>query len=440
MTWTGDAAANRSSVWVIMSKVYRENLHKYINWKYADVVKCTQEEFDEICKGLDKKNKAKSKTKISEWMKPGIWRIERVGNYKRLYYNHTIYTTNTLDNNKNNRTSDNSGRKAMQLVKEKFKQANKISLKKAFGYTDEDIKICNPKQFYYSKYTKDYFKHTNKAFEFLTNASAIDFSSQYPYNMCGRLPTTVGCKIVEGTVEPTNDFPFAFYLRSGHSAEFGVYDTHKWLLSDFKDCLYRPDDTIKVIKKEKVVIAPKQNWNLETEKDLTMLCKASDYNLTDIYQWAYENRKVDSNAKLIANASIGYMAKADYRDYRLAHLRTVCICRANEAMRQLCEDKIGKNKIVMIQVDGAIYDSPKCFGVPQENKYFGALTQEFNNCAVAYKGIGQYIVSNHEEILKVKHQGFDTTIDGSDIEKPNSIFDITKWSKLERSEIYEEED
>ena len=269
--------------------------------------------------------------------------------------------------------------------------------------------------------------------------SGVDFSSQYPFNMCGRLPDYNKSIRVQGTVKPNEKYPFAFYLKSGHSAEFGIYDTHEWKKSKFSRELYRKNKTIKKNGKTEVVIAEAQNWDIDEKDDITVLCPASKYNLTDIYTWAYNYRKENSDAKLIANASIGYMAKADYRDYKLAHLRIVCICRANEIMRKLCEEKIMKENVIMIQVDGVLYKGSKEFGVKE--KSFGCLSQEFSGCYCSYRGVGQYIVFNKSgKLVKCKHQGFDSTIDGSDIDKPRIISDIMKWKRTERSELFYDEE
>ena len=84
---------------------YKEKLTKYINWKYAKVIRVNQEEMDSLFKKLDIKLKAKSKTKLSDWCKENTWRIEKVGNYLRLYTykekRHFIYTTNSFDDGKN---------------------------------------------------------------------------------------------------------------------------------------------------------------------------------------------------------------------------------------------------------------------------------------------------------------------------------------------------
>ena len=270
--------------------------------------------------------------------------------------------------------------------------------------------------------------------------SALDISSNYPYNMCGRLPTMEKSIKVKGTIEPNEEYPFAFYLKSGHSAEYGVYDTHKWKNSKFRDSLYRKIDThISDIKSP--IISPRQNWDLEPNEDITLLCKASKCELTNIYEWFYKCREESKINKLIANASIGYMAKRDYRDYKLAHLRTVCICRANENMRRLCEDNIGIRNIIMIQVDGVIYNKTKCFGIGKEDKCFGSAVQEYNNCIMSYSGVGQYIFMKDKELVSCKHQGYNDTIDGSDIEEPTTIHDITKWVKKTKigADLYEEE-
>ena len=171
--------------------------------------------------------------------------------------------------------------------------------------------------------------------------SSIDGCSQYPAHICGRLPDAHTAVRYEGTVKPNEEYPVAFYINSGHCAEYGVFDTHDWVNHRLFDRLFVFKDEYK--GNILVHLAQKPLTNPNT--DCTILCKRSKYHLGDIYQELYDKRKENEEFKNAMNKSIGYMATCTYKSYQLAHIRAIIIGRANAKMLKIC-DQVGIRSII----------------------------------------------------------------------------------------------
>lgn len=104
---------------------------------------------------------------------------------------------------------------ALSNIKAKFKELTNKSFKQCFGTVEGKLERCVPKQLYWSK---------NEPY--LGNASSVDFSSHYPASLCGILPDSHTAIVKRGTVKPTAEYPFAFYVKSGHLAIYKELDTH----------------------------------------------------------------------------------------------------------------------------------------------------------------------------------------------------------------------
>ena len=255
---------------------------------------------DAIAKGT----RVKSKCIRSEWIENDFsYRFEERGKYMYLYTYHKpnqydIYTSNAFDNKKNlNYAVDKSfktktsGEKAIEALLAKFRSIEgfgerSFPLKSAFGYTPEYFKICVPKQLYYINN-----KMCDKK---LNHISGADFSSHYPSSACGKLPDYHKSKVVEGRAKPTEAYPFAFYIKSGHIAEYGSYDTHDYIEKFGK----YPDLFLSLWK-----IDPKdefkQNLQVPDSEEVTVLMAASKYELTSTMLYFYDLRHTDEDAKLV---------------------------------------------------------------------------------------------------------------------------------------------
>lgn len=383
-----------------------------IYWfKVAEKITLTKDEMNEKLSTLNNDLRVQgkgTKTMYNYWKKNGSFNIERKGNYVSLYIRENnkfkIYSTNTFDNNKN--LEECTGTKAIQALEAKFKELNNVGLKVAFGTTEEEIKGCIPKQFYYINRTK-----INKIID---GVSAVDFSSHYPSNGCGLLPDSHTAKVCPGTVEPDSEYKFAFYTKSGHLAVYNEFDTHDWIDINNIFLGYMFDSN--------------KHVSIDPEDDETILMKESKYQLTDVWKYFYEQRKADPVNKLVLNASIGYFHTRSYTRRKYAHLAAVIIGRANDKMYKLAK-KIGFNKILHICVDGCIYKSTESFGYGEG---LGSLKQEQLNKSVYIKGTNQYVFSElkqYDNCIEVKHGGFDAKTDGSNLETCKNITDIDLYYK-----------
>lgn len=404
---------------------------KYINWrKEAKIQNLHWIDFDAVFNSLDPKLKNESdKTVRKNWV-VGSWSMAQKNHHKYLYIHadvnkYIVYTTNWFSDDKNTGKEfkglpKGEGRKAAKLVSDKFKELNMtikdkpISLKAAFGYTEEEFKICVPKQLYYLNPM-----YLNRE---LFSVSSVDFCAHYPSCACGSLPDCHKMRMLKGTHKPTKEYPFAFYLKSGFVAEYNVFDSHDWAEMD----------------QAKDLFTNTQKISLPPEEDITCLMKASKYELTDVYKYYYNLRESDPNAKLVENASIGYFHKQCYDAYKLTHLAAIIIGRANAKMLALAK-KIGFRSIIQICVDGCLYIGKKEYGI--KNKGLHKLYQEFTDKRGKITGTNKYIIVENDDtftIVKAKHGACNDRDDGKDIDEVTSYDDMKHWIRNVPKSVEEE--
>lgn len=400
---------------------YREI--KYIYWrKEAEIITLTQEQFRDKYLELDSKRTKVKYSSIRANYTDSTYSIKVDGNYKMLFFwnsKYFIYSTNSYDSNKN-LSSEYEGSEAIKTLSSEFKARNNISMVKAFGTVEESFKRCVPKQFYYLSQN-----YLNKELV----ASSLDACSQYPSCMCGRLPDSHTMIEVKGRVEPNEEYPFAFY-KSGHVAEYGVFDTHNWRFNYFFKQLFRYTEYISKNGQKWY------NWPIQPCKDddeVTYLMKASKYTFTEVWNDFYSKRDIDEKAKLVMNSAIGMMHTRKYKNYKYAHLVAIAIARGNQKILDKA-DIIGYNNIIQICVDGIIYKG-KAIGV--DFKKLGAFHQEFTNCDFKISNFNKYIAMEGNKCVKAKHGNCNTDItEDKDIV---SLDDQYKWKLVNPLEGVDDE-
>lgn len=387
----------------------------YIYWKNeAETKMCTFKEFNSILDRLKIVGTKIDYTCIRSKYKDLYYSIKyyKNSNNKNIYLyengKYYIYIAHTIDDEKNKR-KEKFGTKGIQQVKVDFLKDNGVGFKTAFGYVEEEFKRCVPKIFSYSN--PNYYGK-------IIRTSSVDFSSHWPFNAQGRLPDAHNYLKCQGTVKPNEEYPFAFYLKSGHVAEYGVFDSHNWLNSSLYNAMFRYSN-----KEEDFP----QNPILNPEEDITVLMKTSKYELGKYYEMFYNMREEDKNAKLYANASLGFMHRKNYDRYKMAHIVAIVLGRAQnktiEAMK-----RVGEMYVVHAVVDGFIYRSKIKLG--EDEKSFGNLHQEWVNLRTRIMKTNQYIVIDDNNVcVKVKHGGYECYKDGSEItkEKVKDFYDFNNW-------------
>lgn len=374
----------------------------------------------------------KNKTQDPNWAKVGAYFFEDSDmRQSDLYYHaadgyHHVWV-NHFELSGVKKHGKAGGRGAIAALNDYHKKRTGNTLRKSFGYADKGIRRCVPRNFYWDNF-KDY--PCGKVYR---NISSIDGCSQYPAGFLGKLPTTKDMKIKPGTIPPNAQYPFAFYIKSGHLAIFGEFDTHDWMgsklwMSAFKmkQYTYNKDEQIPY---------------LDQTEDTTVLMKAADEDMAEDFKHFYkikESYKHDSEeyitAKLVMNAAIGMMHRndsgKDYEDkpYRLAHLAAVALARANNSILKMAKE-IGYKNILQIMVDGIVYIGPD---KGQTTKELGKYHQEITKQDYLAAAHGVYAFRNSAgEITKYKHLGRDIWNDGTPIDerKPQKLEDVYLWQR-----------
>ena len=370
-----------------------------------------------------------SETRRFEWAdcakKSGIaYKVKTWGKYKELRTyspkdGYIRYSTNNIDPFKD-------GRSGTEAIQEFLRHFNKLyggdngdshTFSRVFGTAPEDVKLCVPKQFYWI--------NENLKYKTLQNVSSVDDSAHYPSSACGRLPNANTAVYFDGQKEPTEEYPFAFYIKSGHLCELGRVDTRKWLDSPFMTSLFDWDGIRKGVNKSDPYLPP--------EKDVTILMKPAKVTLDAIWLFYYEKRNEDPTAKLVMVAVIGNWHRKRYNCYKYAHLAAVTIARANEKMLQFVGKRIGNEKAIHICVDGCVYSGG---AVSDEKKEFGKFVQEFERCEFQMVGMNCYMAKKGIELVKFKHGAFNYYEDGRKIDDypPEEYKDMLKWKRINHLE------
>lgn len=405
----------------------RRKINK-IEWmKESTIENVTQEKGEELLAWYSEYGEeALSKCDRGDWLANRTYRVDYHGFWKKLFCRENgklkVYAWHTIDDNRNTGEIEHPGQVATNAVETLFKSWNDgKTLFGAFGYSEaEEIKRCVPGELYY---IDDLSKNVN-----IANVSKCDKSSHYPGALCGRLPSFRNEDVirVQGTVEPDEEYPFAFYVESGHLCEKGVFDTRKWKNHYFGRLLWkkREGPNRKKVDRYKTVSA---------DEERTILCKASKYTLTREMEYFYSKKEVSEKAKLVMNTFIGYCHPNNEKRsaYRLFHLAAVCLGRAAQQMLDL-SDEIGFKNILMIINDSIIYHGDLEFSC---EKQLGEPRQEIYRWNFRMRGINQYAFADPEtkkvtclEKPYVNHSGFD---DG--ISSTVYLEDIDRWCQSEET-------
>ena len=264
-----------------------------------------------------------------------------------------------IPNDEEDVVDESTGMDAYSAIQEKFNEHNKttsLSLETVLSgkkYKKEFalIKKCVPTQI---QFMNPYYKG-----KIVENVYKADVSSAFPTQVMKDLPTLHGCKCVKGRAEPTEEFPFAFYVNSHHIKTLDGYDSHEmnsvWY-NEYYDC----DDA------------------LPSEEDYTVLCKkmSDKYHdaLAGAFKDCYDHRKEDSFNKFIMNAAIGYFHRNNYP--ALSFISAIVILRCNIDMIRRCEQLQEEGNTVLFIATDSIAWRGKLSPVAVDEKYLGSFTYE----------------------------------------------------------------
>ncbi len=349
--------------------------NKILNWLKINPEYCSAEKIDEILTELEKdKNTmeiASGERVFARRMEFfwGKWsrivtdtkteiRVFKFGDTPKRF----IWLKDKVVNRSDSICDEASGMEAFEYVEELYMKhtGKKKTLFSSFSgtkYKQEyfDIKKCVPVQV---QYLNEFYK--GKIVEGCTKA---DVSSAFPTQMMKALPTLHDCKRIKGRVEPDEEFPFAFYVKSHHIKTLDGIDTRKFCNGYYAD--YYLD-----------VYA-----DINASDDETILChempKPEHDALAAAFKDLYEHRKDDPNLKFYMNASIGFFQLNS--NPRLSFISAIVIARCNSDMFDRAKklQKSGKD-VLFIATDSIAWKGGED-KIATDEKYLGSFTYEGKN-------------------------------------------------------------
>ena len=237
-----------------------------------------------------------------------------------------------------------------------------------------------------------------------TNMNKADVSSAYGYELTKVLPNMNDYKVAEGRVEPSEEYPFAFYLTSGNMAiwnEGSTWDYNE--LREFKRIkemslgITRPDKN-----NENDIFTGK--WkDQDPARDRTLLCGGIKVEgLEEMINFLYDDRKVHPINKEIMNIRIGgwWSRKThNVNGYPIPvmwPLTAVIHFRCNARIAKWV-DKLKELEQfpILINTDSISWkgdDISIC-----EEKKLGALTLEYKNCEMMFGSVKSYQINYFNE-------------------------------------------
>ena len=317
------------------------------------------------------------------------------------------------------------GVKAGSLIKDTFKVIEGKRMRDVFGTTSSDDLMDNvPKPLYFIQ--KD-MQFTN-----IDSVKCIDMTAMYPSCAAGQLPTTKDMKELSGRVKPTAEYPFAFYLKSRHTAEYGVFDTHDYV-----------EGRIPRELRNRLILNSDYKPRYKTVADndeITWLMKPAKAGLERLFGYFYEKRVTATDeyekgiCKLVMNAGIGTLHRNPARRYGnkqgqaisgYYHLAAILLGRANQKMIETYKKvTMDGNLVLQMIVDSIIYQQSNKDNIGIPTKKMGEFHIECENAIYRSNGnINQYVIADENgNIIKTRCSG----VKNPEIEK---LEDIDKYVK-----------
>lgn len=394
--------------------------YRYIYWaKEADRVLVSHEEYNRLSEYFEtcgREVKSKHKTVRIEWWGDIAYRIDtQTRKYQPAMYvsqwneatqkfDYVVYYTE-MDAEKLER-DNGAGTRGYNTLNELFIRKYKVDLEQAFGVLPVENGECwvspcvkSVKQaIYYDRFL------ANKK---LKNIYKADIKSAYPFAATGRMPNAHTAIEKAGRIAPTAEYPFAFYLNSGHVAEFEVFDTHelaenvwyrRFIASNKENCEKRSEPFVDFVK-------------VPDDEEITVLMKASNYTLDAAIEkmfWIKENadeEKTRSWYKWMLNALIGYMrSEANNKQHYQGHLAAIIYCRVVDRMVKMADKLVDEGNTPFYFAIDCIMWIGKGSRLDTTEKKLGNFVREVAGVEGVVCGQGQYYLHCGDSTIE-KHQG-----------------------------------
>lgn len=397
---------------------------KYIRWHdEATKVKVDWDEWNELVASFEKEGyliqEIKGhKTVRSLWAKNKSYKFDdntkdpslyacKIVDGKPQYY--IFYTY--LDAEKANRP-EKAGSAGFNAVNEKFIDLYGITLRDAFGEVENRNGITEFDKCVNSVKYAIYLKEMAKGYK-LSRLYKADISSAWPYAICDDLPDLARAKHINGRVAPSEEYPIAYYIKSGHIAEYGKYDTHTWKKNQWYGAIEA---------QSKQNFKPRANhtkWetfaDISDDEEITVLVPHSKYSLRQVIEDMYATKEDKTDIfrsrwyKAMLNSFIGFMRSNQYnKQHYMGHISALAYARATFRMISMADTLVKEGNLpIYFAIDSIIWMG-KQSALTSKDKSLGAFVEEAADANGIIVTHGQYCLEANGRILLERHQGITT--------------------------------
>ena len=321
------------------------------------------------------------------------------------------FIVNAVDDEKN--APHVGGYEAYKIVSREFRKNNLVGIDTVFGKVEP----------WFKKFVKPAIIEINPRYALQNNYGTYkaDFSSAYPAASCGILPDAHTAITIKGRIKPSQEYPFAFYKKSGHLAEYGRYSSIEWLKTFYgKYIMLHDGQTVKDEYDSKTI-------KLNPDDDETILMKAAGYGLTKTMHALYNRKGESENIKQAMVAFFGFCQSIKFNRGKQAHIVAVVYARHIQKMIETTAALKEAGCVpLMYATDSIAWRGKPPEGLCADQKKIGAFVLEYKNAVLRYKACGVYALQDLKtgDIYLIKHQGVKMT-EGQKIER---LRDIDKLS------------
>lgn len=387
--------------WYRDSKIVPVNYEQLNKLQYYFVNHPDECNYVKVSNGWNKQIGNKPKTRVNAFrtFHRVDWTIEQLNSevivifaavhpypYKKVTY--FRFTSSAKANNGNKV----SGMDAINEVMTLFQEKKGISFNSAFGFIDGTIDSELMNDFKAMQVSPMVWTNPRYIGRRIFNYNKADYCSAYPSNGL-HLPDYHSAKTIKGKVE-LEDYPeydFAFYRKSHHIVERGVFDSremwkHPWM------------------QRFKCTIV-----DVKDEDEITVLMKYSEVDMTSTWQDLYERKKTDENAKAAMVAAIGTFQSNAYwcfqKNFR-GHLSAVIYYRhENNMLKKIDEIERAGNTIVQLATDSIAWKGQPLPESVDYVKALGNFYSEYERAQACIKSTGNYAIEVDGKVMLVKTQG-----------------------------------
>lgn len=267
---------------------------------------------------------------------------------------------------------DVTGYRSFYKILNWFKRVYKLEFSEVYGGGDmvlwKQLRRCIPRPVNYGYAIPRKLSRVYKA----------DISSSYPFEGSKPLPTLVDYKRVSGRAEPTEEYPFVFYLHSHHLAIYNELDTRDFI--DFSDWY----DTSEMYT--------------NAANEVSICCRCANYSLKPVFTHYYEGRQTHPEYKQYMNLFVGYCYRFERPEY--SHVAAVILARAAMRILKYAQSIAEQSNLIrLIATDSVLW-----VGTPVEfttkEKTLGAFVEEYSDIHAIVLGAKKYqLLTNDNEVI-----------------------------------------